>query len=65
MWPYRVGRAIVILRSMTTLRDKLVELAIMGAFCWLPKWYKPNGEHTLPEIAEAFMKVFFDGLRPR
>jgi TetR/AcrR family transcriptional regulator len=51
--------------SISPNSKKLVELAIMGAFCWLPKWYKPEGEHTLPEIAEAFMRVFFDGLRPR
>ena len=35
---------------------------LFGMFNWTHRWFDPNGKKTAREIAEAFCKIFFDGL---
>ncbi len=40
-------------------------LAMVGALAWVPKWYRPDGGMEPAEIAESFIKLFADGLKPQ
>ncbi|MFS8639230.1 MAG: TetR/AcrR family transcriptional regulator [Symbiobacteriaceae bacterium] len=37
-------------------------LAILGACNWIYRWYAPDGRLSPDDIAEAFVRVFMDGL---
>lgn len=43
---------------------RLAGFAILGAINWIPKWYRPEGELSAGEIAEAFAGQFLRSLRP-
>jgi len=51
--------------SIAPCDPKLAVFAIMGAINWLPHWFSPKGERSAAEIADQFVKLFDDGLRPR
>ena len=41
---------------------KLIELAMMGAVNWIPKWFDPEGPQTSDAIGEAFTDYLVGGL---
>jgi hypothetical protein len=41
---------------------KVVVFAILGALSLIPKWYRPQGERSAKEIAEAFSTYLVRGL---
>lgn len=51
--------------SIIGAQPKITEFFLIGALNWLPRWYQPGG--TLPgkELAEIFLRLVIDGLRPR
>ncbi len=49
--------------SMAICNPKLVSFAIAGAINWAGIWYKPSGELSPEQIAEAFMEILTGGLR--
>jgi AcrR family transcriptional regulator len=51
--------------SIAGVDPKITEFFLIGALNWLPRWYKPEGPRSSGELAEIFLKVAFDGLRPR
>ncbi len=46
-------------------QPKITEFFLIGALNWLPRWYKPGGTLSGRELAEIFLRLVVDGLRPR
>jgi AcrR family transcriptional regulator len=44
---------------------KMTAFALAGALNWIAHWYRENQSMTGTEIAEAFVTIFENGLRPR
>jgi AcrR family transcriptional regulator len=44
---------------------KMTAFALAGALNWIAHWYRENQSMTGAEIAEAFVSIFENGLRPR
>jgi AcrR family transcriptional regulator len=44
---------------------KMTAFALAGALNWIAHWYRANLGMTAPQIADAFVTVFEEGLRPR
>jgi AcrR family transcriptional regulator len=44
---------------------KMTAFALAGALNWIAHWYRENQSMTGAEIAEAFVTIFENGLRPR
>lgn len=44
---------------------RLVVAAIMGGVNWMPKWYRPNIDHSIEEISDSFVQTYCTGLLPR
>jgi TetR/AcrR family transcriptional regulator len=51
--------------SIAGAEPKITEFFLIGALNWLPRWYKPGGSLTGQELAEIFLRLTIDGLRPR
>ena len=49
--------------SIAPCEPKFAAAALFGAFNWLPHWRDPEKQPTFPEIGEAFLDIFLDGLR--
>lgn len=45
-----------------TLEPALVFRTILGAVSWVPRWYRPNGPHTLEEIGRYQASVVLGGI---
>jgi AcrR family transcriptional regulator len=48
------------------IREMDVRLAgrfVLGSLNWMPRWYRPDGPLTAPEIAASFCELIVDGLR--
>ena len=48
--------------SIAPCEPKFAAAALFGAFNWLPHWRDPAKQPTFPEIGEAFLDIFLDGL---
>ena len=44
---------------------KMTAFALAGALNWIAHWYRANQGMTAAQIAEAFVTIFEEGLRPR
>lgn len=44
---------------------KMTAFAMAGALNWIAHWYRANQGMTAPQIADAFVTIFEEGLRPR
>ena len=48
-----------------TLRDdlapRLCAFALFGLFNWLHRWFRPGGEWTVEQIADAYSKIYLGG----
>jgi AcrR family transcriptional regulator len=44
---------------------KMTAFALAGALNWIAHWYRANREMTAEQIANAFVSIFEEGLRPR
>jgi AcrR family transcriptional regulator len=44
---------------------KMTAFALAGALNWIAHWYRENQSMTSAEIADAFVTIFENGLRPR
>lgn len=55
------GQAAGVFRSVDA---RLAELACIGMFNWMWKWYNPDRDDPV-EIAELFIRIFMDGIRVR
>jgi AcrR family transcriptional regulator len=44
---------------------KMTAFALAGALNWIAHWYRENQAMTAAQIADAFVSLFEDGLRPR
>ena len=51
--------------SIAPIEPKIAEFFLMGALNWLPRWYSPQGSMSSAELASVFIRMVFDGLRPR
>jgi len=43
----------------------MTAFALAGALNWIAHWYRENQSMTGAEIADAFVTIFENGLRPR
>jgi AcrR family transcriptional regulator len=44
---------------------KMTAFALAGALNWIPHWYREEQAMSAAQIAEAFVTIFEEGLRPR
>jgi AcrR family transcriptional regulator len=44
---------------------KMTAFALAGALNWIAHWYRANNGMTAEEVADAFVSIFEEGLRPR
>lgn len=51
--------------ELQTDNPKLACNAILGALNWVPKWFRPGGEHAEKDIADSFVETLTCGLRKR
>lgn len=51
--------------SLTVENGRVAEFFLLGAMNWVPRWYRPDSGLTGDELAETFLQLTFDGLRPR
>jgi len=51
--------------SIHTPDPKMAAFALAGALNWIAHWYRENQSMTAAEIADAFVRIFNDGLMPR
>src|SRR3984885_16007768 len=51
--------------SIATQDPKMTAFALAGALNWIAHWYRENQSMTAAEIADAFVTIFENGLRPR
>jgi hypothetical protein len=43
----------------------MTAFALAGALNWIAHWYRENQAMTAAQIADAFVTLFDEGLRPR
>jgi AcrR family transcriptional regulator len=51
--------------SISTPDPKMTAFALAGALNWIAHWFRENQSMTAAEIADAFVRIFNDGLTPR
>lgn len=51
--------------SISVSDSRITEFFILGALNWVPRWYRPNLKLGAHELAEIFLELMFEGLRPR
>lgn len=51
--------------SVAGAEPKITEFFLIGALNWLPRWYKAGGTLSGRELAEIYLKLVIEGLRPR
>lgn len=51
--------------SIAPIDPKIAEFFLIGALNWLPRWYTPRGAMSSTDLAAVFIRMVFDGLRPR
>lgn len=51
--------------SIADVDPKFTEFWILGSLAWMPKWFKPEGDQSADEVADSFIRLISDGLRPR
>jgi hypothetical protein len=44
---------------------KMTAFALAGALNWIPHWYREKQALTAAQIADTFVAIFEEGLRPR
>lgn len=44
-------------------RVPLAGFAILGSINWMPKWHRPDGPLSAPEVADTFVEFFMRGLK--
>ncbi|MDF2366843.1 TetR/AcrR family transcriptional regulator [Sneathiella sp.] len=51
--------------SIAAVPPKLTELILMGANNWIQRWFNPEGEKSVEEVADCFVFLFVNGLKSR
>ena len=51
--------------SIRDVDPKMTAFALAGALNWIAHWYRSDATLTPDEIADRFVTLFLDGLRPR
>lgn len=51
--------------SIAPVDPKFTEFWILGSLSWMPKWFKPEGDQSADAVAQSFINLISDGLRPR
>ncbi len=51
--------------SINHIDPKFAEFWILGSLSWMPKWFKSDGEVSATEVADSFIQLIGEGLRPR
>ncbi|WP_293484412.1 TetR/AcrR family transcriptional regulator [Phenylobacterium sp.] len=51
--------------SIAPVDPKFTEFWILGSLSWMPKWFDPQGDLSADEVAQSFITLISDGLRPR
>jgi len=51
--------------SIQRCNVKMTAFALAGALNWIPHWYREEERMSAAQIADAFVTVFEEGLRPR
>jgi len=51
--------------SLAVANPRVTEFFILGALNWVPRWYRANMNLGADEMAEVFLQLVFEGLKPR
>jgi hypothetical protein len=51
--------------SIVPCDTKMTAFALAGALNWIAHWYRANHGMTAAQVADAFVTIFEEGLRPR
>lgn len=51
--------------SLAVAQPRITEFFILGALNWVPRWYRSNMKLDADDLAEVFLQLVFEGLRPR
>jgi TetR/AcrR family transcriptional regulator len=51
--------------TIARIDPKFTEFWILGSLSWMPKWFKPEGDLSADEVANSFIQLISEGLRPR
>lgn len=49
--------------SIQTKNAQMSVYAMQGALNWIPRWFSPDGEESIEEIADDFLDLFVTGLK--
>ena len=49
--------------SIQTKNAQMSVYAMQGALNWIPKWFSPDGDQSIEEIADDFLDLFINGLK--
>jgi AcrR family transcriptional regulator len=49
--------------SIQTKNAQMSVYAMQGALNWMPKWFSPDGQESIEEIADDFLDLFVNGLK--
>lgn len=49
--------------ELRPLDPALCVAMLFGALNWVPRWYRPEGRHSVDDIAQAYMDILIDGVR--
>ena len=58
MWRTLVNKAAESGEIRSDISPSLFRELLVGAVMWIPEWYRPGGEKTLEEIADAVIALF-------
>lgn len=51
--------------SIAPVDPKFTEFWILGSLSWMPRWFKPHGKLGPDAVAQSFITLISDGLKPR
>ena len=58
MWRKLVNKAVETGELKSDIPSNLLRQLLIGSMMWIPQWYKPGGETSLDEIADAAIAFF-------
>lgn len=51
--------------SIASVDPKFTEFWILGSLSWMPKWFHPEGDRSADAVADSFILLITNGLKPR
>jgi AcrR family transcriptional regulator len=62
-WRHAIADGIAV-GELRAFDVRLAGIGILSACNWFTQWFRPDGELTVDQVADAFLELFLGGLRP-